>query len=103
MTDAISHKARIAQSSAAVRSNLDKLDKASAKNAALDESKVSTTKSAQGDTVNLSNVEQKIKDQPDFDRAKVEAIKQAIKDGNYPLNPKRIAESFVSLEKMIQG
>ena len=31
----------------------------------------------------------------------VEAIKQAIKDGNYPVNPRRIAESFVALEKLI--
>ena len=27
--------------------------------------------------------------------------KQAIKDGNYPVNPRRIAESFVALEKLI--
>jgi negative regulator of flagellin synthesis FlgM len=51
--------------------------------------------------VSLSNVAQKVMDQPDFDRSKVEAIKQAIKDGNYPINPRRIAESFVALEKMI--
>jgi negative regulator of flagellin synthesis FlgM len=41
--------------------------------------------------------------QPEFDRAKVESIKQAIKDGNYPVNPRRIAESFVALEKMISN
>jgi len=51
----------------------------------------------------LSNVDQKIKAQPDFDRAKVEAIKSALKDGNYPLNPRRIAENFVAIEQMIQG
>jgi negative regulator of flagellin synthesis FlgM len=39
--------------------------------------------------------------QPDFDRSKVEAIKQAIREGNYPVNPRRIAENFVALEKMI--
>ena len=37
------------------------------------------------------------------ERAKVESIKQALRDGNYPLNPRRIAESFVSLERMVQG
>ena len=55
------------------------------------------------DSVSLSNVNQKVKDQPDFDRAKVDAIKQALKDGNYPLNPRRIAENFVAIEQMIKG
>jgi negative regulator of flagellin synthesis FlgM len=48
-------------------------------------------------------VTDRVKEQPSFNRAKVEAIKQALADGNYPLNPRRIAESFVSLEKMVQG
>jgi len=38
-----------------------------------------------------------------FDSEKVARIKQAIEEGNYPLDAKRIAESFVSLEKMIGG
>jgi len=33
----------------------------------------------------------------------VESIKKAIREGNYPIDPKRIAQNFVSLEKMIQG
>ena len=55
------------------------------------------------DTLSLSNVAERVKEQPSFDRAKVESIKQALRDGNYPLNPRRIAESFVSLERMVQG
>jgi negative regulator of flagellin synthesis FlgM len=51
----------------------------------------------------LSNVAERIKEQPSFDRAKVESIKEALREGNYPLNPRRIAESFVSLERMVQG
>jgi negative regulator of flagellin synthesis FlgM len=51
--------------------------------------------------VSLSNVAQKVMEQPDFDRAKVESIKKAIAEGNYPVNPRRIAENFVALEKMI--
>jgi negative regulator of flagellin synthesis FlgM len=39
--------------------------------------------------------------EPAFDRNKVEAIKQALKEGNYPLNARRIAESFASMEKLI--
>jgi anti-sigma28 factor (negative regulator of flagellin synthesis) len=33
---------------------------------------------------------------------KVDAIKQAIQDGQYPLNPRRIAESFYAIEQMIR-
>ena len=53
--------------------------------------------------MNLSNVKDRIDAQPDFDRAKVESIKAAIQQGNYPVSLRRIAENFVSLEKMIQG
>ena len=53
------------------------------------------------DTVNLSKIAQRINDTPDFDRAKVEAIKTALREGSYPINPRRIAENFVALEKMI--
>lgn len=37
----------------------------------------------------------------DFDAAKVEAIKTAIEQGNYPLDDSKIAESFVPLEKLL--
>jgi negative regulator of flagellin synthesis FlgM len=40
--------------------------------------------------------------EPDFDRAKVDSIKQAIQDGQYPLNPRKIAESFHAIEQMIR-
>jgi 16S rRNA C1402 (ribose-2'-O) methylase RsmI len=53
------------------------------------------------DEVILSNITQKAMAEPAFDRSKVEAIKQAISDGNYPINSRRIAESFVAIEKMI--
>ena len=36
-----------------------------------------------------------------YDGNKVDEIKNAIKEGNYPLNDKRIAESFIALEKLI--
>ena len=106
MTDAISHQARIAQSNTAVRNALDKVDK---KSGSLAQSQVDDPKAVrekagpETDSVSLSNVNQKVKDQPDFDRAKVDAIKQALKEGNYPLNPRRIAENFVAIEQMIKG
>lgn len=40
--------------------------------------------------------------EPEFDRAKVDAIKKQVQEGNYPLDPRRIAESFAALEQMIR-
>ena len=105
MTDAISHQARLAQANAALRGAVDKSDKkAPASQASADEPKVATEKKDNvSDSVSLSNVNQRIKDQPEFDRSKIEAIKDSIKNGNYPLNPRRIAENFVAIEQMIHG
>ncbi len=105
MTDAISHQARLAQANSALRSAVDKSDKkAPASPMGAEEAKVSTEKKdALSDSVSLSNVNQRIKDQPAFDRSKIDAIKDSIKNGNYPLNPRRIAENFVAIEQMIQG
>jgi flagellar biosynthesis anti-sigma factor FlgM len=38
---------------------------------------------------------------PSFDRAKVDAIKAALREGTYPLDSRKIAESFVALERLI--
>ena len=39
----------------------------------------------------------------EFDASKVAHIKAAIEEGNYPIDAKKVAESFASLEKMISG
>ena len=103
MSDPVSIKARIANQ-AATRTALDKLDNKSkaAKSSSATEAKAAPAPAPQNaDTVNLSNVTQRAKDAPDFDRVKVEAIKTALREGSYPINPRRIAENFVALEKMI--
>ena len=103
MSDPVSNNARIA-SQAASRAAMEKLDNKSkaVKNAPSPEAKAAPAPAPQNaDTVNLSNVTQRAKDAPDFDRAKVEAIKTALREGSYPINPRRIAENFVALEKMI--
>ena len=103
MSDPVSIKARIANQ-AATHTALDKLDNKSkaAKSSSATEAKAAPAPAPQNaDTVNLSNVTQRAKDAPDFDRAKVEAIKTALREGSYPINPRRIAENFVALEKMI--
>ena len=56
---------------------------------------------AQVDQVELSeSVERAIEDAK-FDAAKVEALRLAIMEGNYPLDAKRIAENMLDLERMI--
>ncbi len=103
MSDPVSNNARIANQ-AASRAALEKLDNKSkaVKNAPSPEAKAAPAPAPQNaDTVNLSNVTQRAKDAPDFDRVKVEAIKTALREGSYPINPRRIAENFVALEKMI--
>jgi len=55
------------------------------------------------DELKLSDVAQRLMQEPEFDRAKVDAIKQAIQQGQYPLDSRRIAENFTAIEKMIKG
>ncbi|MEI7784688.1 MAG: flagellar biosynthesis anti-sigma factor FlgM [Betaproteobacteria bacterium] len=107
MTDAISQYGRPNPSDNAVRSNSDKVSKkASSAPSVLSTSTEGGDKAAPvrqgGDTVSLSNVAQKAMAEPEFDRAKVESIKKAISQGQYPLDPKRIAESFLAVERMIR-
>jgi negative regulator of flagellin synthesis FlgM len=105
MTDAISNYGRRAQSDASLRSALDKTDrKAGALAKALNDVSTSApaSKPAMGDKVQLSNVAARAMAEPDFDRAKVESIKEAIQNGQYPLNPRKIAESFHAIEQMIR-
>jgi negative regulator of flagellin synthesis FlgM len=104
MTDAISNYGRRAQSDPTLRSALDKTDrKASALAKALDNASASApAPKASGDQVHLSNVAARAMAEPDFDRVKVESIKEAIHNGQYPLNPRKIAESFHAIEQMIR-
>ncbi len=54
------------------------------------------------DQLHLSNVSKRVADEPSFDSVKVASIKKAIQDGQYPLDPRRIAESFHAIEQMIR-
>ncbi len=104
MTDPVSNYARLSQTDSTVRSALDKLDKKGGAQARPAQEPIAERPSVARpgpDTLSLSNVAQKAMQEPEFDRAKVDAIKQAIQDGQYPLDARRIAESFVAIEKMI--
>jgi negative regulator of flagellin synthesis FlgM len=106
MTDAISNYGQRAQSDASLRSALDKTNRKSGSQGSVanDPSTAAapTAKSPGADELRLTNVAGRAMAEPDFDRAKVESIKQAIKDGQYPLNPRKIAESFHAIEQMIR-
>lgn len=100
MTDPISHFGRIAQMDTSVRKVAAKGEQSADKAKAAD---VAAPASGQGDELHLSEVARQATQEPQFDRAKVEAIKRAIQQGQYPLDVRRIAESFVAIENMIKG
>lgn len=60
-----------------------------------------TGPTAGSDEVVLSETAQQAMRGEAFDRAKIEAIKEALRNGQYPLDSRRIAESFMSIERMI--
>lgn len=76
-------------------------------NAAGDEARKPSATAGE-DTVSLSQgsqqvieLQQQLKSAPEVDSAKVEAIKQEIARGNYPLDPEKIAENLINLEKSL--
>ena len=103
MSDPVSNNSRMANLSAsrATASKLDAKPNAGKSDSAVEAKSTPAPATPGADTVNLSKISQRIKDVPDFDRAKVESIKAALRDGAYPIDPRRIAENFVALEKMI--
>ncbi len=101
MTNAITQWNRMASANAverlvAERTKTDKVDAQAAK------AESARAAAPEQDRLELSAL---ARQQPaataDFDRAKVDAIKQALQDGQYPLNARKIAENFMALEKMI--
>jgi len=53
------------------------------------------------DRVELSAAAQAELDKAGFDAEKVDRIKQALADGNYPIDARRIAEGFSDIEKLL--
>lgn len=54
-----------------------------------------------GDRLELSDVVNQVKEAPGFDSGKVEQIKASIRNGNYPLDAKAIAQGFTELEQLL--
>jgi len=81
-------------------------EKAQTKNTSTADNTSSTVSS--GDTVSLSQesqqvagLQQQLKDSSAIDQAKVDAIKQEIANGNYPLDANKIAENLINLEQSL--
>lgn len=55
----------------------------------------------QDSSVHLSNAVKSALDNSGFDEVKVAALRAAIMDGNYPLDPRRVAENMTILERLI--
>ena len=98
MTDPISSFRRVAQMDA---SNRQVSAKAQERDSDVASEGLTKVLAPQADEVKLSAVAQKAMQEPEFDRAKVEAIKVAIQKGQYPIDTRRIAENFMAIEKMI--
>ncbi len=99
MTDPISSFRRVAQMDS---SNRQVVAKAQERFSDAASEGLTRVLAPQADEVKLSAVAQKAMQEPEFDRAKVEAIKLAIQQGQYPVDSRRIAENFLAIEKMIK-
>lgn len=109
MTDPIYNKPLRGPADPLQRAVVDKTDKkapaASAQAQAAPDAATAAARSARApghDELLLSNVAGRAQAEPAYDKVKVESIKKAIQDGQYPLDPRRIAESFHALENMIR-
>lgn len=102
MTDPISHFSRMAQMDNAVR-QAAKAEKRQGASPTAASDEAAAAQAPAKDELRLSDVARQAMQEPEFDRAKVDAIRNAIQQGQYPLDSRRIAENFVALERMIKG
>ncbi|CAN1524967.1 FlgM Negative regulator of flagellin synthesis (anti-sigma28 factor) [Burkholderiaceae bacterium] len=84
-------------------SNRELMEKAEGRKSNPSDATSSTPAPAVRDEFVPSDVAKQAMSSEPFDQAKVDAIKQAIQDGQYPLDSRRIAESFLAVERMIGG
>jgi len=98
MTDAISNNAANVLKAAA--RSAESTSKASVDAAEVAETAPAPVK-VEPSSVEISPALQNSLAEADFDVEKVEQIKAALEQGNYPLNDRKIAESFDPLEKLL--
>jgi negative regulator of flagellin synthesis FlgM len=100
MTNPITQWNRMASANSVERQVADRADKASDATAAA--ARAPAPAPAADDKLELSQAARVSSQEPSFDRAKVDAIKKQVEQGQYPLDPRRIAENFLALEQMIR-
>ena len=98
MTNSISN---VGSASAQLKAAADAAEKLKTISEALDKAAPQETVKPQVDQLILSKEAETALATAEFDEAKVQAIKTALQEGNYPLNERRIAENFVAIERMI--
>ena len=86
---------RIAAGSSVARSNPDKAAAAQEKPAGNAPVEVQITGAAR----TLAALEQKLRDSPAVDSARVAAVRQKLDDGSYQIDPHRIADKLLGLER----
>lgn len=74
--------------------------KEAAADAASDRPEAAADKGVQSERLQL--IKERIDGTPEVDMARVEEIKQRIAEGDYPVDPQRIAEKFAQLEGLLQ-
>ena len=73
----------------------DKIETGSRPDASAAASQVRLTDTA----TNLKQVEARIANLPDVDRARVEAVRQRVQSGTYQMNPGRLADRLLAFER----
>jgi len=101
MTDPITSQGRLTQIEAAKASNAKSDRRISALTADDRASSAQASPAVSADRVDLSAYAKTLDAEPAFDRHKVDSIRRAIQEGQYAVDPRRIAESFLAIERMI--
>ncbi len=102
MTNPITQWNRMASTNSVERLVADRAEKAEKADKAADAPAARPAAPAAEDKLELSPAARLTTAEPEFDRARVDAIKQQIEQGQYPLDPRRMAENFLALEQMIR-
>jgi len=100
MTGPINHINR--STTGALNSNASKSqEKTSADNAPQSPASTEDTVSISQETVHIRELQSQLNNISEVDQDKVDAIKQEIAKGNYPIDEQRIAENLINLEKAL--
>jgi negative regulator of flagellin synthesis FlgM len=93
------HMLRVGAGAAVARSTADKAAASQEKAPGTTPAEVQITGAAR----TLVALEQKLRDAPAVDAARVAAIRQKLEDGSYQIDPQRIADKLIGLEHDLGG